>query len=377
MRPATITTLIVLLLASVATSAQDRPRRVAPDGQDPDAPLELRADLVTLTVSVTNAGGQPVSGLRPEAFRVLEDGVPQRIEFFEAVNEPYSLLLLLDTSGSTINDIDRMRSSASEFVGGLSQQDRLGIGTFSRGIQFPDELTSNRRILSGHIAELGPTRPANPRAHRFDENTGTSFYDALILALNDSPLSADASARRRAIIVFSDCVDSTSTYEFDDVRLAAEKSGVSIYVVLFDTQAFSDRLLTQPDEGENRINFSKSQLHRFYDTFAADSPDRGRDPRSYSTLERLEINRSLYELARQQAAEITQRTGGRLYPVSSLADAGAAYRAIAAELRTRYSIGYYPTNERHDGTWRKLTVEVPKAIDAVVVARPGYWAQKD
>lgn len=360
-----------------AQDGQDRPRRAVPGSSGDEGQLELRSDLVTLTVSVTNQSGQPVTGLRPESFRVLEDGVPQKIEFFEPVSDPYSLLLMLDTSGSTINDIDRMRSAAGEFVNGLSETDRLGIGSFSRGIQLPDELTSNRILLVRRVNEIGPTRASDPGAHRFDSNTGTSLYDALVLALSDSPVSQDTSSRRRAVILFSDCVDSTSTYDFEEVVALAERSGISVYVVLLDTQGFSDRLLTQPEGDENRINFSRSQLMRFYQAYAPDSPDRDRDPRGYSVLERLEINRALYELARNQAAELAKRSGGRVYPVASLAGAGAAYRAIASELRTRYSIGYYPTNNRHDGTWRKLAVSVPRAVSAVVVTRPGYWSPKD
>lgn len=375
--------LVVFALATacvVPAGAQDspgRPRRVNPGAGADDGRLELRSDLVTLTVSVASPSGQPVTGLRPESFRVLEDDVVQKIEFFEPVSDPYSLLLLIDTSGSTINDIGRIRSAAGEFVNGLSQTDRLGIGSFSRAIQLPDELTSNRIHLVRHVNEIGPTRARDPGAKRFDSNTGTSLYDALVLALSDSPVSQDTSSRRRAVILFSDCVDSTSTYDFREVVALAERSGISVYVVLLDTQGFSDRLLTQPEGDENRINFSRSQLLRFYEAYAPDSPDRDRDPRGYSVIERLEINRSLYELAREQADELAQRSGGRVYPVASLADAGAAYRAIASELRTRYSIGYYPTNERHDGTWRKLTVSVPKAISSVVVTRPGYWAPKE
>ncbi len=375
--------LVVLALAvgfAATVRAQDgvdRPRRVTPGSDGQDGPLQLRADLITLTVSVTSPSGRPVTGLRPESFRVLEDGVPQKIEFFEPVSDPFSLLLLLDTSGSTLNDIGRMRSSAGEFVANLGQTDRLGIGSFSRGIQFPDELTSNRSVLEKHVADIGPTKARDPGASRFDSNTGTSFYDAVLLALTDSPMSIDTSSRRRAVIVFSDCVDSTSSFEFEKVVEAADRSGISVYVVLLDTESFSERLLTQPDGDEDRINFSKSQLSRFYETFAPDSPDRGRSPSGYTVLERLEINRSLYSLAREQASVLAAKTGGRLYPVASLADAGAAYRAIASELRTRYSIGYYPTNNRHDGSWRKLDVHVPEASSAVVVTRPGYWAPKD
>ncbi|HQR37793.1 MAG TPA: hypothetical protein PLF26_05270, partial [Blastocatellia bacterium] len=153
--------------------------------------------------------------------------------------------------------------------------------------------------------------------------------------------------------------------------------GDSVYFLLSDTNAFSDRLLTVPGPDENRINFSHSQIERFYDEYARDDPDRDRDPRDYTALERLEMNRALYELAARQANTLADRTGGRVYPVSSIGDLGAAYREIAAELRTRYAIGYYPTNNKHDGTWRKLRVMLPGQPGAVVVTRSGYWAPKD
>jgi Ca-activated chloride channel homolog len=354
--------------------AQDRPRRVTPPQGD-DA-IELRSDLVTLTVSVAEGGGRPVGGLKADDFRIFEDGKPQKIEYFENVGDPYSLMLVLDTSGSTSTQVDRMRQAASEFVGGLSAEDRLGIISFSRNIDMLGDLTSDRSALTAHLASVGPTKSRDPKKGRFDESTGTSFYDALYLACAESPLAEETGSRRKAVVVFSDCVDSSSTYTFEQIKDVVEKSGMSLYVLLFDTEDIAANLLTQPTGAENRINFSESQLQRFYDNFAPDSPDRGRDPRTLTSLERLEINHSLYELAGRQADQLASRTGGRVYPVASIADLGSAYRTIAAELRTRYSIGYYPTNPRHDGTWRKLRVEIPSQPRAAVVARPGYWAPK-
>ena len=371
--------------AAAQQDEQGRPRRVTPPAApEPDpAPqqqggdtIELRSDLVTLTVSIVDASGRPVGGLTPDAFRVFEDGQPQHIEYFEPIGDPYSLMLVLDTSGSTGEQVAKMRSAALEFVDGLGADDRLGIITFSRGIEMLGELSNDRSVLARHIADVQATRSKNPRGGRFDENTGTSFYDALYLACAESPLSEIKGKSRKAVVVFSDCVDSTSSYVFDQITDAVERSGASVYVLLFDTQAMSDMLLTQPPDYADHINFSKSQLDRFYDAYGPDNPDRDRDPNSYSRLERLEINHALYELAHDQANLLATRTGGRVYPVKSLSDLGGAYRAIAAELRTRYSIGYYPTNSRHDGGWRKLRVELPANPRAQVLTRPGYWAPK-
>lgn len=357
-----------------------RPRRVSPEPQDAPADggsVELRSDLVTVTVSVADAAGRAVAGLTPADFRVLEDARPQRIEHFEPVGDPYSLLLMVDTSGSAASEVERMRRAAGEFVAGLGPDDKLGVISFSRAINLHGRLTSDRRDLARQVGEIAPQRSASPRRGRYDESTGTSLYDALFLASTEGPLVEAAAAGRKAVIVFSDCVDSTSSYRFGDIVDAVERSGASVYVMLFDTRGVADRLLTQPDGSAERVNFSRSQLDRFYDAFAPESPDRDRDPDSYTALERLEINDALYTLARKQAEQVATRTGGRVYPVRTIGDLGSAYRAIAAELRTRYSIGYYPTNTRHDGTWRTLRIEVPKQKGAVVVARPGYWAPKD
>jgi Ca-activated chloride channel family protein len=367
----------VLLVFVPSAFGQDdggRPRRVSPQDAGGDA-IELRSDLVTLTVSVSDAGGRAVAGLTPESFRLFEDGKPQKIEYFEPVGDPYSLMLVLDTSGSTGEQVDKMRAAAAEFVAGLGADDKLGLLTFSRSVEMLGELTNDRGALSRHLGAIKPSR-ASSRGARFDESTGTSFYDALYLACAESPLAEAKTTGRKAVVVFSDCVDSTSSYRYEQITDAVERSGASIYVLLFDTRDLSDRLLTNPPAEQMRINFSKSQLDRFYDAYGGD-PDRERDTTSYSTLERLEINKVLYDLAAEQASQLATRTGGRVIPVRTIADLGGAYRQIAAELRTRYSIGYYPTNAKHDGTWRKLRVELPGRARAEIVTRPGYWAPKE
>ncbi len=371
------TALSLLALPAIGQDKDSRPRRVgSSDPQSDGGQIELRSDLVTLTVSVNEANGRPIAGLEPASFRVFEDGKPQKIEYFEPIGDPYSLLLVLDTSGSTGAEVDKMRSAAQEFVAGLGPDDKLGIVTFSKSVDMLGDLTNDRRELARHIAEVQPTR-AQRRGAKFDESTGTSFYDAMYLACAESPLAEAGGNGRKAVVVFSDCVDSTSSYRFEQITDAVERSGASLFILLFDTRGLSDRLLTNPPAEQLRIGFSKSQLDRFYDTYSPDNADRDRDPSSYSDLERLEINRALYDIAREQAAQLANRTGGRVLPVRSISDLGGAYREIAAELRTRYSIGYYPSNNQHDGGWRKVRVEVPSSPKAEIVTRAGYWAPKE
>lgn len=362
-----------------APPAAQAPDTRAPNAQAPDGDaLQLRSDLVTLTVSVADAAGRAVTGLTPKDFRVYESGKPQTIEHFQLTGDPYTLLLVVDLSGSTANQVEILRSAASQFVAGLGPEDKIGVIAFSREIEILGDPTSDRAELARQLASL-TNSSSQPGAvgPKFSQNTGTSFYDAAYLACVESPLAEMKGSGRRAVVLISDCVDSSSSFTFDAILGPIERSGIGVYALQVDTQGYSDTLLTNQTGSSSRVNFSPSQLDRFYDAYYPNSDERGRDPRTYTTLERLEINRALYEVARGEAKRLAERTGGRVYPVASFSDLPKAYAAIAAEFRTRYSIDYYPTNEKHDGTWRPLRVEVPGRPSAVIVARPGYWAPRD
>jgi Ca-activated chloride channel homolog len=95
-----------------------------------------------------------------------------------------------------------------------------------------------------------------------------------------------------------------------------------------------------------------------------------------SRLERMQINRRLYESARRELRVMADKTGGRVYPVKDLQQLEPAYSQIAAELRTYYSMSYYPTNEKHNGKWRALRVKVNHP-GFVAKTRPGYRAPLD
>ncbi len=84
---------------------------------------------------------------------------------------------------------------------------------------------------------------------------------------------------------------------------------------------------------------------------------------------------ALYEIARRDLRQLASRTGGRVYPVSALTDLAAIYKQVADDLRSQYSISYYPINEAHDGRWRSIRVEVQRP-GVSVRSRSGYWAPK-
>ena len=351
-----------LLVALLAAAAPAR-------AQDQDEPVKLKADLVSLTASVTDRSGRAMRSLKADDFTVYEDGVRQRVEHFAATEEPFTLLLLLDISGSTHDDIELMKRAARNFLAELRFDDRVGVIVFSRDVEMIGEFTDPRARVIAAIEQTA-TAPGSATS-RFSTATGTSFYDALYLALEESPLKQVEG--RKAIVCMSDGVDSTSMKTYQEVAPLVERSEASVYFLELNTEEATLEGLLKDRSDPGYLNFSPSQLARYFDEFDKDSPDRLRPREALSPPRKREINTGLYDLARRQMGEMATRTGGHLYAVKALADLSGVYKQIADDLRSQYSLSYYPTNRRHDGGWRQIRVEV-KPPGAAVRTRSGYRA---
>jgi VWFA-related protein len=356
--------LILILASSLSARAQDQQQR------DQDDPIRLKTDLVTVTASVNGATASAIKSLKADDFTIYEDGVKQKIAHFAATEEPFTLLLLLDISGSTRDDIALIKRAARNFLGELRFDDRVGVIVFSREIEMIAEFTDPRAKVSSAIDGIATTEGED--AHRFTPDTGTSFYDALFLAVEESPLKQVEG--RKAIVCMSDGVDSTSRMKFKDIAPLAEKSDASVYFLELNTEDATLRGLLKPKSDPGYVNFSQSQIDRYYAEHDADSLQRFR-PRETLLPETIrEINAGLYKLSRLELRTLGERTGGRVYPVKTLSDLTGVYRQVADELRSQYSIAYYPVNKAHDGRWRAIRVET-RATEATVRARSGYWAK--
>jgi VWFA-related protein len=240
---------------------------------------------------------------------------------------------------------------------------------FSREIELIADFADPRAKVEAAIDQVVPT--VGSEASRFTTNTGTSLYDALYLAVEESPLKQ--AEGRKAIICMSDGVDSTSMKNYRDVSTLVERSEASVYFLGLNTEQATLTGLLKPRTDSGYLNFSPSQINRYYDEYDADSLERHR-PRDLMTADvKREINAGLYKIARREQQEIAERTGGRVYPVRTLMDLSGVYRQIADDLRSQYSISYYSSNQARDGRWRAIRVEV-RPRDTTVRTRSGYWA---
>jgi VWFA-related protein len=324
--------------------------------------IRLDTDLVSVDVIVTDRDGNRGSALlKVSDFAVYEDGVRQKISSFSATDVPFNLVLLLDTSGSAREEVGLMRRAARRFLDELRPQDRVAIIQFNGEVELLKDLTSDRARLEEALQLLDP-------------GSGTSFYDSLKLTIDEVFKKVEG---RKAIVALTDGVDSYGYTTFDQILPALERSNILTYFLELDTEAFTQAGMTRDCSDENHFEFSRKQLKKYFAEYGSDAVLTEHQPHCLlSRTERMQINRRLYESARRELREMADKTGGRVYPVKDLRQLEPAYSQIAAELRTYYSIAYYPTNEKRNGKWRTLRVMINRP-GLVARTRPGYRAPLD
>ena len=403
----------LLLLLGLASRLQ---------AQSNDEVLKIDTALVTFSVIVSDANDVYLPDLRKDEFQIYEDGKLQELVFFTAIKEPFHVVLLLDTSGSTQEKLSQIQQAASAFVNQLQAADRIKLISFDDEVREWGSFTNNRNELKTSIAELQPGK-------------GTKLYDAMRLALNNLARVKG----RKAIVLFSDGVDYKSfDTRFDDNIRMLEEAGVIVYPIRYDTRSetellarhqqaqngsvvLSDIIKTPPTgttpttvPGDTRIpappatnrggildrirtnppimtgrRDDRYPDNRYPDNRSPDnrSPDATRIPDNRFPDARAPDNGSsnrrssndgigvmldnLYKTADDYLQQLALKSGGKLQRADTLGSLPEAFANIANELRNQYSLGYYPTNQLRTGKYRKLQVKVNRK-GAVVRTRPGY-----
>ncbi len=340
-----------------------------------DEVISVRTDLVDVPVAVTDAKGTPIKDLKAANFVVFEDGVKQTVTEFMSSTAPFEVALLLDTSGSARNDLAMIRIAASSFINSLRPGDRVAIVGFDMArtdagstptIDVLSPLTSDRRALNTALSNL-------------KTSAGTPYYDGMI-EIADTVFGGPANAEfrgRRAVVALTDAVDSTSNSEFAEAREKLEAKGLISYFVRLDTRDFFEENLL--GDCEAAMRFSTAQIRRYYRTFKGNSTmEKASAFCQLGDFERLAVSKKLYQIADSEMEDLAKRSGGRVFQTSGLADAKRAFQEVAAEIGTKFTLGYYPTNETRDGKYRKIRVEL-KGLPAgsKVRAREGYTASKN
>jgi Ca-activated chloride channel homolog len=349
-----------LLLLS-ASHAQEKTLPQNPKEDKPDV-IRLDTDLVSLDVVVTDLHGKrSTAKLAAADFVVYEDGVRQKISNFSTTEVPFNLVLLIDTSGSTRAELSLIQQAARRFLDELRPADRVAVVQFNQEVELIKDLTKDRNKLERALVQL-------------TGGSGTSFYDALQLTVSEIFRKVEG---RKAVVALTDGVDSYGFKTYDQVLPEVEQAGAAFYFLRLDTEQFTEARMLRDCRDPQHFKFSRKQLKKYFDEFVSGGDlSQYQDHCNLERMEKLQINRRLYEAAGNELKELAEKTGGRVSPVKSLQQLSSVYSQIAEDVRTQYSLAYYPTNEKHDGKWRDLRVEIKKP-GLIVQAKPGYRAPLD
>jgi Ca-activated chloride channel homolog len=329
----------------------------------PEKPVEddeiitIETNLVTMPVSVLDRNGRFISGLRKEDFKIYENGVEQKIDIFASVEQPFTVVLLLDMSNSTQFHINEIQNAAIVFVSQLRSNDKVMVISFDEEVHVLTPPTNNRNTLRNAIMQT-----------RF--GGGTSLYDAVDLVINQELQRIEG---RKAIVLFTDGVDTTSRRS-DYLRTLRDTEEVDalIYPIHYDT--FNNM---NPGGSGGGIYYPRRRrggggggtlgdiLGDILSGGVTVGGRRGGGRRGSGT------SRAEYETGRRYLEDLARYSGGRSFEASSTSNLEVAFSGIAEELRRQYSLGYYPETVGQKGERKQIRVRVMRP-GLVVRAKNSY-----
>ena len=311
---------------------------VNPDGETVEGDV-IRFDtaLVMVPVSVLDRNGRYVPLLRKDQFRLAENGVDQKIAYFATTDSPFSVVLLIDTSGSTQMRLEDIQDAAIKFVEKLKPTDSVMVMSFDDRIQVQCKATTDRDVIERAI-------------RRTRTGGGTRLYDAVDDILRKQLPTIPG---RKAVVLFTDGVDTTShRASYDSTIRLAEESDAPIYSVDYDTSGMGGGVMGGGGRRGTIFGIPFPTPGIPGSTIPGSSPGDYRRAVAY-----------LHALSNQ--------TGGRFYSGDSQFGIAQAFTWIAEELGRQYSLGYYPSTPGKDGERRQIKVRTTES-DLVVKSRDSY-----
>ena len=279
---------------------------------DAQGPFRAGVELVSLNVTVTDPSARYVADLELGDFAVFEDGVKQDLTFFTRKIQPVALSLLLDSSASMEEKMPVLQAAATGFVKRLKPVDLAQIIDFDSRVEIRQAFTANQAELEQAIQETAA-------------GGSTSLHNAIYIALKELgkiKAQGEEDVRRQALVVFSDGEDTSSLVSFDEVLELAKRSETAIFTIAL------------------------------------------RDPRGQTQG---------FREAEFVMRQLAQETGGRSFFPARIEDLSGVYGQIADELASQYTLGYTSKNQRRDGAWRRIVVQVTRPSMTARTKR-GYYA---
>lgn len=308
----------------------------------PDYSIQVNVPLVNLDVSVVAKTGQFIPGLHEDNFRVFEDGVPQKISSFNVSEAPITAVLLIEFASTNYYFMVDALNASYSFANMLKKDDWVAVVSYDMKPHILVDFTQDKRAVYGALNEL--------RMPGFSE---TNLFDALY----DTIDRIDTVQGRKYIILISTGVDTFSKLNLDQTLKKIKAShDITIYPISIGWM-----------------------LREYFESHGMAAPHGMGIP--VSNIDYLQADNEMQTFARL--------TGGRFYQPRFEAELPEDFQSIMSDIRHQYTLAYHPTNQKLDGTYRKLKVEVVapngdplkirdqhgKDVKYQVISREGYTAK--
>jgi Ca-activated chloride channel homolog len=292
---------------------EPRAKPSAPSAATPKSNIRIDTTVVQIPVTVTDPLNRFVTGLEKENFRVFEDKIEQKLQYFASEDAPISVGLIFDTSGSMGSKLEKSRQAVAQFFKTTNPEDEF----------FLVEFNDRPELVSGFTTSLEEIQ----NKLTFTQSKGrTALLDAVYLGLHTMKKGRNA---RKALLIISDGGDNSSRYTESEIKNLVREADVQIYAIgIFESGL-----------GRNR------------------------------TAEEMAGPGLL--------SEISEQTGGRAFAVDNLNELPDIAAKIGIELRNQYLLGYTPANAERNGKYRKVQVKLvqPRGLPPLKAFwRLGYYA---
>ena len=319
--------------------APEKPKKIE---NMPDYSIKVDVPLVNLDVLVTTKDGQTIPGLKKENFKILEDGAPQQISTFNQTEAPITAVLLVEFASTNYYFIVDALNASYSFANTLKKDDWVAVISYDMKPQILADFTQDKRAVQAALNQL--------RMPGFAE---TNLFDALFDTLD----RLDRIEGKKYIILVSTGVDTFSKLTLDKIlKKVKTTKDVTIYPI------------------------SVGWVEReWWESHGRAAPHGMGIP----------VGNMDYLQADNEMKTFASLTGGRAYFPRFQGEMPGIFSDIASDIRNQYSISYHPTNNKLDGTYRKLKVELHapdgsplkirdqkgKDVKYIVYAREGYTAK--
>jgi Ca-activated chloride channel homolog len=309
---------ILLIVGILSTVSANNGYKGTGEEKGDDDVIKIPIELVLLNVAVMDRNHRAVPGLKKDHFQIYEDKTQQQIEYFSRENVPVSVGFVIDTSGSMRRKLPVVIEAAKILVRMARPGDEFFVVQFRDTANLVEEFSCNFKEVEEALDELSA-------------NEGTALLDAIYVSANYA--QKEARNKRKALVVITDGDERDSNLKSDALMRVIQEIDVQVYLVGF--------------------------------------PGDAGDPKGI-------FNTAVQEKAVKLMNKISEESGGRAFFPSGLFDVRSITEQIGNDIHSQYTIGYFSSNDKRDGAWRRVQVKLQdnkkELKDLAVRTRTGYYA---